>query len=275
MQADAGRRCCSCDGDADRLVYFIPSPAAGQAPDLLDGDRISILAADYIGQLVRQLPAEVASKAAVGVVQTAYANGASTRYLRETLGVKARSQRTGTLLLRCQQPREKLGLQVAMAKTGVKHLHAAAEHFPLGVYFEANGHGTVLFHHGVLKDLESLAAAGDATAQRLLVLARMINQAVGDALSCILLVEAVLRLRRWTPSDWLALYSDLPSKNLKVVVPDRTFIKCSADETRVVDPAPLQAALDAEIAKYPQGRAFARPSGEPMQPDRSPHGTHL
>ena len=29
--------------------------------------------------------------------------------------------------------------------TGVKHLHHAAEEFDVGVYFEANGHGTVLF----------------------------------------------------------------------------------------------------------------------------------
>lgn len=28
-------------------------------------------------------------------------------------------------------------------KTGVKHLHRAAQEFDIGVYFEANGHGTV------------------------------------------------------------------------------------------------------------------------------------
>ena len=32
------------------------------------------------------------------------------------------------------------------AKTGVKHLHHAAKHFDIGVYFEANGHGTVLHY---------------------------------------------------------------------------------------------------------------------------------
>jgi hypothetical protein len=34
---------------------------------------------------------------------------------------------------------------VVFTKTGVKHLHHAAEEFDVGVYFEANGHGTVLF----------------------------------------------------------------------------------------------------------------------------------
>ena len=29
--------------------------------------------------------------------------------------------------------------------TGVKHLHHKAKDFDIGVYFEANGHGTVIF----------------------------------------------------------------------------------------------------------------------------------
>lgn len=61
-------------------------------------------------------------KLKLGLVQTAYANGASTAYITE-----------------------KLGVPVACAKTGVKHLHHAAQEFDIGVYFEANGHGTVIF----------------------------------------------------------------------------------------------------------------------------------
>lgn len=36
--------------------------------------------------------------------------------------------------------------------TGVKHLHHAAEEFDIGVYFEANGHGTVLFSREIIKE---------------------------------------------------------------------------------------------------------------------------
>lgn len=39
---------------------------------------------------------------------------------------------------------EKAGLNVQCVPTGVKHLHRAAHHFDVGIYFEANGHGTVL-----------------------------------------------------------------------------------------------------------------------------------
>jgi phosphoacetylglucosamine mutase len=34
---------------------------------------------------------------------------------------------------------------VACVPTGVKHLHQKAVEYDIGVYFEANGHGTVVF----------------------------------------------------------------------------------------------------------------------------------
>ena len=36
-------------------------------------------------------------------------------------------------------------IPVACTPTGVKHLHHKALDFDIGVYFEANGHGTVIF----------------------------------------------------------------------------------------------------------------------------------
>ena len=36
-------------------------------------------------------------------------------------------------------------IPVACTPTGVKHLHHRALDFDIGVYFEANGHGTVVF----------------------------------------------------------------------------------------------------------------------------------
>lgn len=38
-----------------------------------------------------------------------------------------------------------LKVPVYCTKTGVKHLHHKAQEFDIGVYFEANGHGTVSF----------------------------------------------------------------------------------------------------------------------------------
>lgn len=113
-----GMRCCSLDGDADRVVYYFVEEDGTFR--LLDGDKIATLAAAYIIDLVR---AAKITGLQVGVVQTAYANGSSTRYIQEELKIP-----------------------VSCVPTGVKHLHHEAEEkYDVGVYFEANGHGTVLF----------------------------------------------------------------------------------------------------------------------------------
>lgn len=52
-------------------------------------------------------------------------------------------------------------------------------------------------------------------ALRLLAASQLINQAVGDALSGMLLVEAVLQHKRWSFQNWCDIYTDLPSKQLK------------------------------------------------------------
>lgn len=36
-------------------------------------------------------------------------------------------------------------MPVSCVPTGVKHLHHKAMEFDIGVYFEANGHGTIMF----------------------------------------------------------------------------------------------------------------------------------
>lgn len=50
----------------------------------------------------------------------------------------------------------------------------------------------------------------------LLSLSKLINQAVGDALSCLLLVEVILQHMGWSIHMWNELYQDLPSRQLKV-----------------------------------------------------------
>ena len=193
------------DGDADRLVYFQGAPGGGL--QLLDGDRISVLAALLVRDILKRLPSDVPTPSVrrltvpsislsaqgvshaclqakpvrmhllqasglgckgiyslhksrqlcsllagmrslrhvtgnliccrrglqVGIVQTAYANGASTRFIQEGLQ-----------------------LETVVTPTGVKHLHAAAEAFDIGIYFEANGHGTILFQAPLIKRLHKV-----------------------------------------------------------------------------------------------------------------------
>lgn len=221
-----GQRYASFDGDADRIVYYYAT-AQGEFR-LLDGDKIAGLVAGFIRELVK---AE-GLKAEVGVVQTAYANGASTEYLANVLKVP-----------------------VTCTKTGVKHLHHAALNYDVGVYFEANGHGTVLFSPATLA---AIAASASASLHALVAL---INQTVGDALSDMLLVETVLLHRQWSPAQWDAAYADLPNRLVRVFVQDRTAFETADAERRVVQPEGLQARVDEEVSRVAKGRSFLRASG--------------
>jgi len=234
--------CCSFDGDADRIVFFGQSNET--LSELLDGDKIAILIAHVLKDKFRKATEEAASASItlpeikVGIVQTAYANGASTDYVKENLQIP-----------------------VLIAKTGVKHLHhAAVEHFDVGIYFEANGHGTVVFS----KSYEKFASDCLSKLQIpfFVRLHKLINPAVGDALSDMLLVDYLLRsLGGWTLKDWNSLYQDLPSRMLKVKVQDRTLIKCNANESICLAPVSVQPLLQTAMEETFRGRCFVRPSG--------------
>ena len=148
--------------------------------------------------------------------------------------------------------------------TGVKHLHHAAERYDIGVYFEANGHGTVLFSPETLEKLSTYqpSTPAQSTALNHLVnLTNVINQTVGDALSDMLLVEVVLAHRSYTGLEWDSLYVDLPNRLVKVVVADRYIFKTEDAERRLVSPPGLQAKIDDLVRRYQGGRSFVRPSG--------------
>ncbi|XP_075001499.1 phosphoacetylglucosamine mutase isoform X1 [Calonectris borealis] len=230
-------RCCSFDGDADRIVYYYKD-ATGHF-HLIDGDKIATL----ISIFLKELLAKVGQTLKMAVVQTAYANGSSTRYLEETLKVP-----------------------VHCVKTGVKHLHHKAQEFDVGVYFEANGHGTVLFSKAAENKIRQLAKEekDDEKREAAKVLENMIdliNQTVGDAVSDMLVIEAILALKGLTVQQWDAIYTDLPNRLLKVQVADRRVIDTTDAERRAVTPPGLQEKIDALVKKYKLSRAFVRPSG--------------
>lgn len=179
----------------------------------------------------------------IGVVQTAYANGAATTYVEKTL---------------------KLKLQTT--NTGVKHLHHAAHRHDVGVYFEANGHGTVLFSenfHRILANHEPASPAQQDARDILLGLTDLVNQTTGDALSDMLLVEAVLAHKAWTCTEWFNTYHDLPNILARVEVPDRNAFKTveGTAERKLASPSGLQEVIDGLVVKYTDARSFVRASG--------------
>ncbi|KAK4620127.1 Phosphoacetylglucosamine mutase [Fulvia fulva] len=232
-------RWCSFDGDADRIVYYFNEE--GSVFRLLDGDRIATLAASFLGELVEKCG--LADKIKLGVVQTAYANGASTRFVEERLKLKAE-----------------------FTNTGVKHLHHAATRYDIGVYFEANGHGTILFSNNALKTIYKQEPESPAQLENLEILRALtdlINQTVGDAISDFLLVETILAHKEYTVKEWLATYTDMPNKLAKQKVHyrgDYVTVPGTAEQ-KLKYPQGLQRDIDAEVAKYKNGRCFVRASG--------------
>lgn len=230
-------RCCSLDGDADRIMYYFVS--SDNSFHLLDGDRIATLAALFIGDLARN--AGLGEKLKVGVVQTAYANVASTSYITQDLR-----------------------LPVVCTPTGVKHLHHAATKFDVGVYFEANGHGTVVFSDVALKRIgkyEPQSPAQSSALTTLRALTALINQTVGDALSDLLLVEIILAHKAWSPREWDLTYTDLPNRLGRIEVANRYIFKTTDAERKLESPVGVQSQIDALVGKYKNGRSFVRASG--------------
>jgi phosphoacetylglucosamine mutase len=89
-------------------------------------------------------------------------------------------------------------------------------------------------------------------------------------MSDMLLVDAILFLRGWDLSTWAQLYNDMPSKQAKVKVADRTVITTNDNETAATSPAALQKALQSAMdamaleentSSGPKPRCFVRPSG--------------
>ncbi|RYP56509.1 hypothetical protein DL771_011828 [Monosporascus sp. 5C6A] len=232
-----GDRWCSLDGDADRLIYYWIDPESGFF--MFDGDRIATLAASFIADLSRA--AGLDEQLRIGVIQTAYANGASTKYIEQHLQ-----------------------LPVVCTPTGVKHLHHAACAFDIGVYFEANGHGTVLFSQDAVaafKTKEPQSPAQKDALDTLSALGDLINQTVGDAISDMLMVEVILAHKGWSLRDWAMTYQDLPNRLVRVEVGNKDLFQTTDSERKLSHPVGCQDEIDQYVKKYTNARSFARASG--------------
>ncbi|KAI0842128.1 Phosphoacetylglucosamine mutase [Hypoxylon sp. FL0890] len=232
-----GERWCSLDGDADRLIYYWVDPETGFF--MLDGDRIATLAASFIADLIRAAGLE--GQLRIGLIQTAYANGSSTKYVEQHLQIP-----------------------VVCTPTGVKHLHHAACSYDIGVYFEANGHGTVLFSQDALqafKTKEPQSPAQKDALETLSALGDLINQTVGDAISDMLMVEVILAHKGWSLRDWAMTYQDLPNRLVRVEVGNKDLFQTTDAERRLSHPDHCQEEIDKVVKKYTNARSFARASG--------------
>lgn len=229
----------SLDGDADRLVIYRERE---RGVELADGDRFATLVSSFVSALLKK----AAIQLTVGVAQTAYSNGSATEFLQRLEGV-----------------------DVVVAKTGVKHLERAIKDFDIGVYWEPNGHGTVLFADSALTAIkDELAKLGEDAAESeqrmsldmLIAVSELANQAVGDGVADLLLVLAILAVEDMGFDDWIQMYNERYSWNLVVRVADKGVVETEDCDRLVKQPLKLRAAI-ASITAAEGCRAFVRPSG--------------
>jgi phosphoacetylglucosamine mutase len=205
---------------------------------LLDGDKIAALVALFIRDCIQVL--DLVESVSIGVIQTAYSNGASTRFFKDTLH-----------------------LNVECVSTGIKNLHLKAKEFDIGIYFEANGHGTVVFSSKFRTCVQALltldvSCEAFVAANKLLSLAQVLHPTIGDAMSDLLMVEGILFTTGMSLSSWDALFTLLPNQQRRVFVKDKNIIQTRDADRIVTHPAHLQALISSACEKYPLGRGFVR-----------------
>eukprot|EP01028_Stygiella_incarcerata_P003240 TRINITY_DN162_c0_g1_i1.p1 TRINITY_DN162_c0_g1~~TRINITY_DN162_c0_g1_i1.p1 ORF type:complete len:599 (-),score=161.11 TRINITY_DN162_c0_g1_i1:67-1863(-) len=248
------------DGDADRVVLFRSKPGMVEEDsdiDIIDGDRIAALLATFVltalSKMRPHLDTQKEDPIRVAVVQTAYANGASTDYML-SLWERLRAA--------CG---ENVIFSVQCVPTGVKHLHKEAVKHDIGIYFEANGHGTMRMDSTFAAKLEgwqNMEKEDNTWLSSLRLMGILFSDIVGDAIRDFLGAYLALGFLGMDTEELCGIYTDNASLMTKVVVKDRTMIQTTWDERRIVSLPALQDAIDRIVMQAGAGsRCFVRPSG--------------
>ncbi|KTW26176.1 hypothetical protein T552_03067 [Pneumocystis carinii B80] len=228
-------RCLSFDGDADRIIYYYID--SDNNFKLLDGDKIASLIAIFMLEFIKKASIDVN----IGIIQTAYSNRSSTNFISKIL---------------------KIPVNCVLA--GVKHLHHAAMQYDCGIYFEANGHGTIIFSKKMkflLSSYQEKSPSQLAAANYLKELINLVNQTIGDSLSNMLLIEVILAYKNWNIEDWDNIYTDFPNRMINVITKNKELYETIGSNYRLVKPKELQQKIDALVSNYKEGKAFIRASG--------------
>lgn len=206
------RTCISFDGDMDRLIFY-------NGLRHYDGDAQCIFIANYL----KGLAEKCGIRCEVGTVMSYYSNTGAVEHLNKQI-------------------------KVVLAQTGAKNFVKEARAFDIGVYFEPNGHGSVVFSRNFIESVDRQCPNSP-----LKPIAEMFDPTVCDALANMLVFKAILK-----STDELLPYKEHFSRHLKVVVRDKSYVK--VDKAYRVLNAGVQKEIDQAAAIF-RGRAFIRPSG--------------
>ena len=201
----------SLDGDADRVVFYYRENK--NKFRLLNGDKISALIAFYMANVMKDV-------SNVAVIHTGYSNKAFLEFIHN------------------------LGISTVCSATGVKNLHAEALKYDISIYFESNGHGTVLFNK-YYPELQKLQ--------------QFFHPTIGDGIMDMFAVLFILQEMKLRGEDWKDFYNEYPYSLFKMEVANKDEFLTTKNELRLEKPQTLQTYIDSVCDD--DTRAFVRASG--------------
>lgn len=207
---------CSVDGDADRFIFYY----FDQKLKILDGDYIALLYLLAVNKYIDK-------GYSIGYIHTPYTNNAIINYIK-----KINSK-----------------INIVCTATGVKNLHHEALKYDVSVYFESNGHGTILINNDKLYDNSFFKH-----------ISMLNNEVVGDGISGIFCVKYFLKCLNIDHKQW---YNKVQKNNFilyKKEVADKDIYKTNKIGDRLLEPNNIQNELDNLMNNY-DCFCFIRPSG--------------
>ena len=217
----------SFDGDGDRIVFYYVKEGELK---LLNGDKISSLIIKYLINILKD--EKIKKEVKINIVYTGYSNGNFIKYIKSLENI----------------PNIKLNL--ICTATGVKNLHKEAEKGDIGIYFEANGHGTLLFNKNIHN-------------KKINNFSKIFNNLVGDSISNLIGIFYIINELKITKEEWYNLYEEKENKIRNIEVIDKEIFYTNDDETMLIEPKLVQEFIDYLMEKYKENDLFCfiRPSG--------------
>lgn len=254
----------SLDGDADRLIFYSYDKTYFR---LMTGDHISILILKYIINVFTQIVIEteeyihdnchriipitskqymnnfVKNPVTITVVHTGYSNGGFMKTVDDMIFDFEQC------LIKYDYPNI-VKIDRIVTPTGVKNLIDVAKNYNVGIYFEQNGHGSVLINDD--RDIIDLK-----------VLKALFNQLIGDAVMNLIGVSYLLKKTKTSIVQFKNLFKDRESELIKIHVKNKNIYKTNHDQSQLLEPVETVNAIGRIMNHnaFKGCRAFVRPSG--------------
>jgi phosphoacetylglucosamine mutase len=222
----------SFDGDADRIVFYL---SKNNKYHLLNGDHLSLLILQYIIKVLTKT--NISNKIIIGVIYTGYSNGGFMKTINDLL---------------LQLDLTKISSESVITPTGVKYLINEAKKYDISIYFESNGHGSVIInnHHDI---------------KELIILKELFNSIIGDAImnltGMIYIMQSLNILDNL--DNLIDIFDKKQSLTLKLNVKDKDIYKTNYNQTILVEPNDTVIKINKIMNsdKYIGCRILVRPSG--------------